>query len=375
MAALCAVLLATSCADAGCLPFGSKLDRLVEQLGGGCCRYSTLPTDAQPDSTCKPQFPVTGKLLYGAPYCVQWAANCLGEMGPEARSAVPALIAALRGGQNNFDTGDGVIPARDSIAVALGKTRDPRALAPLFEALANPKPIENSGSPKPAGEEAALEALGYLGEPALPEVPRIASYLSRPNRDPSERHVARAAAEALARLGDSRGVPPLVAVLEDPVRTAAAAYALREFGPRAAPAVPVLRRLIARDPDGENNFVLRSALFAIAGRDARGMVPNNYESEIEAINMFLNDLLRNHRVKTSRMHLNPPGNLIEVHVRGGPEVTLHFDRQRWIADRAVTGTIVAIMPGSETRSYTYATRGEAEAVLTRVLVAAPAAKP
>ena len=63
------------------------------------------------------------------------AARMLGEMGPKAVDAVPALIDELENGSNDIETGDGGFPCRSEIALALGKIGDKRAIRPLIEKL------------------------------------------------------------------------------------------------------------------------------------------------------------------------------------------------------------------------------------------------
>ncbi len=65
--------------------------------------------------------------------CKILAAQWLGEMGPDGAAAVPVLIDELVHGHNDIDTGDGILAYRSTIALALGKIGDPRAIDPLIE--------------------------------------------------------------------------------------------------------------------------------------------------------------------------------------------------------------------------------------------------
>ncbi len=116
------------------------VDELVAQVGNRCCDDLTEPTQERPDTSCKRRDgSVSPFRVDGAHSCVRWAAECLGEMGPAATAAVPALLEALESGPNTFDTGDGVIMARDAVMRALGRIGDERAVQPLLDALADPR--------------------------------------------------------------------------------------------------------------------------------------------------------------------------------------------------------------------------------------------
>ncbi len=94
-------------------------------------------------------------------------------------------------------------------------------------------------------QEAAAQALGQIGKPAVPSLVQALRH-----RDPE---VRRNAALVLARIGPpaAEAVPELIASLDDQeegVRMAAT-RALGQIGPAAAPAVPALmRRLVEPRP-------------------------------------------------------------------------------------------------------------------------------
>ncbi len=110
------------------------------------------------------------------------AAQWLGDMGPAAVAAVPVLIDALENGPNDIDTGDGILPYRSTIAIALGKIGDTRAIDPLMEKL---KVKEHAtfphgysggslpGQPIGVGQQAIVVALGMFGAEAKPAIPLI----------------------------------------------------------------------------------------------------------------------------------------------------------------------------------------------------------
>lgn len=93
--------------------------------------------------------------------------------------------------------------------------------------------------------EAAADALGRIGEPAVPELVRM---LQDP--DPALR---RQAADVLARIGPRAGaaVPQLTLALDDadPQVRRSAARALGQIGPDAAAAVPTLMRILREDEE------------------------------------------------------------------------------------------------------------------------------
>ena len=110
------------------------------------------------------------------------AARMLGKMGPEAVDAVPALLEALKNEPNDIDTGDGVLPYRSEIAIALGKIGDTRAIAPLTEKLkVHEKATLGAGysggtspyQPTGVGHAAIVEALGMFGDKAKSAAPFI----------------------------------------------------------------------------------------------------------------------------------------------------------------------------------------------------------
>ncbi|MFM7636112.1 MAG: HEAT repeat domain-containing protein, partial [Cyanobacteriota bacterium] len=85
-------------------------------------------------------------------------ARCLGQLGPAARPAVPALLRVLESGPADRDTGQGytgvgVVSVRAAVIEALGRIGDGRALAPLARVLAT----------EPAHARVSLEALQALG--------------------------------------------------------------------------------------------------------------------------------------------------------------------------------------------------------------------
>jgi hypothetical protein len=100
------------------------------------------------------------------------AARCLGQLGPAARPAVPALLRALDSGPGDRDTGHGttgvgVISVRRAVIEALGRIGDARALGPLARVLAT----------KPAYARVSLEAMQALGPQASSQAGLITAVL------------------------------------------------------------------------------------------------------------------------------------------------------------------------------------------------------
>lgn len=244
---------------------GDKVKALIAQLQGRCCTYEIKRTEENPFGFCykksEPYVPIP--LL---PYrCVSWAAECLGEMGKQAREAVPALIQALETGPNNFDTGDGPISPRDEIIIALGKSGDPRAVKPLIAAIYSTRPVDASWTTRPSSGKlekpyAPIEALGLMGSVAHEAVPHIIPFLK--NSDP---YLFRAAAKALGQIKDPRTIPALLEALNHPTDASLAAEALGEFGAQAKPAVPILVKMIERSPNREGSFLVIDAIRKISG--------------------------------------------------------------------------------------------------------------
>ena len=141
------------------------------------------------------------------------AARMLGEMGPKAVDAVPALIEELENGSNDIETGDGGFPYRSEIALALGKIGDKRAIRPLIEKLKiKEKATFSSGysggtfphEPLGIGHPAIVEALGMFGKDASEAVPFI-----RAIADTEDYRLQRKIKDALARIENGGHHPEL----------------------------------------------------------------------------------------------------------------------------------------------------------------------
>jgi HEAT repeat protein len=192
-----------------------------------------------------------------------WAAEALGEIGPDAVEAAPALVAALedpevhvrfRAAEALGNIGPAAVEAVPALVTAL-KDQDTLLVAPsAAQALGKIGPdaieavpvllatLEDPGIHSAIRFEAA-RALGNIGADAAVAGPALVSVLRDPNAS-----VRLCAAEALGKIGPDavEAVPPLVAALEDPdldVRCNAA-RALGNIGPDAAMAGPALVNLL-----------------------------------------------------------------------------------------------------------------------------------
>lgn len=162
------------------------------------------------------------------------ACDALAEMGPEARAAVPELLAGLR---------DRTWPGRGGTARALLHIAptDPIVVTEVLKALGD--------SPARVREDVAF-ALGNVTPPATWAVPKLAELIK--DKDWS---VAYAAADSLEQLGPdaAAAVPALIGLLrasDESVRSAAI-RALGKIGPEAKPAVATLVVLLGSADEGD----------------------------------------------------------------------------------------------------------------------------
>ena len=110
------------------------------------------------------------------------------------------------------------------MASALGHLKDPRALGALTEAVFDPRNRDL--------RLCAIQSLGMIGDPSA--VPTLIAALEA-NNTPV------AAANALARLGDERGVLPIIAAASDPQKQLWMVMALGELG--SSLALPYLQSI------------------------------------------------------------------------------------------------------------------------------------
>jgi HEAT repeat protein len=148
------------------------------------------------------------------------AAVFLGNMGPAAESATPALIASLRFVQDRD---------RKAAIAALAQIGLPRpqVVAALAALLDDAEDVED-----------AAKALATLGPGAAAAVPRLEKLLATPD-------AAAHAADALCRIAGAKApyVAALIRCLDGP-QAQAAATALARLGTAAQPALPALRQIL-----------------------------------------------------------------------------------------------------------------------------------
>lgn len=172
------------------------------------------------------------------------AAKKLAEMGTEAKKAGPALVMAVKSDKDLF--------VRRFAAQALGEVgADPKTAVPALSALLKEDTKELT--------EAAIGALGKLGEPA---VPALVQALKKKDADPKKKEkgnkkgpatpnrsafLRAKAAVALGEIGSAAksAVPALIDALKDASIRADVAIALGNIGSAAKEAVPALREAVA----------------------------------------------------------------------------------------------------------------------------------
>lgn len=225
----------------------NRLNELVDQLEGKICKYEIR------GNACVNRNPLAFFLRrQDKGQCVIDAARALGMMGPEALSAVPALIEALAK-YRNVDSGDGIILVRSEIALALGLIGDPAAIKPLIGILDFDDPvILSSTAAVPAGYKliegtssgAVVDALGMFGPQAKEAVMYIVPLLKYSDGNHYLKYVSSNAAKALGQIKASESIPALIEALDNPICRVDAAEALGNFGPQAREALPILNALI-----------------------------------------------------------------------------------------------------------------------------------
>jgi HEAT repeat protein len=203
------------------------------------------------------------------------AADVLGQIGPPARAASPALVAALKDADPTVrlvavqsvsklaPEVPGAVPALVELFPDVGAVR---ALAGFGPAAADAVPRLTAllDDPDPMVRRNACRTLGRVGAAAKSAVPTLTARLTDP--DPPVREYA---AKALGWIGPSAApaIPDLVKLLEDPepVAREGAVQALGDLGPAAKGELAKVQAMKA-DPD--------KRVQAAAGRAERLIDPN-----------------------------------------------------------------------------------------------------
>lgn len=180
------------------------------------------------------------KLKSSDPDTRRAAAKELGELGPDAADAVPALAAALKdsdkfvrrfAAQSLAKMGDAAKPARE----------------PLAAILKNPAEVREV-------QEAAAQALANAGKPA---VSALADAVKNNDLPPS---VRTRAADSLGQIGKDAvdAVPALTLALKAQTVRLNAATALGKIGPEASAAIEKMQEMY--DKKGERDRPFKAAL-------------------------------------------------------------------------------------------------------------------
>jgi HEAT repeat protein len=175
----------------------------------------------------------------------EYSASALGKLGEDARPAVPNLLRALRSEVEGLR-----LKAIQALA-ELGPID--KAIVPgLSQALLNPVH-------KPEVQKAIVEAIGKMGDVAVPELVRIL-------RNGVVRHRELAAIQ-LGELGPlaAKAIPDLTFTLRHatPAVRAASATALGEMGEQAKSALPALKQMAMADRDPKAKQAAENAVSKI----------------------------------------------------------------------------------------------------------------
>lgn len=186
---------------------------------------------------------------YELPTTRAHAAKVLGQMGPAAGPAVPALIKALQHKE---------LQVRRAAAGALGNIGpDPDAIRALVACLKDPKALARTQ---------AAESLGWIGPPAKEAVSPLKKMLE--DKEPVMRL---AAAEALYRITNTAEpqLPVVISVLEERHGSmrSRAARVLGEMGPSAEEALPAMEAVLKVSQDPEVRKDIEDAIHKIRGKE------------------------------------------------------------------------------------------------------------
>jgi HEAT repeat protein len=200
------------------------------------------------------------------------AAAALGQIGPPAVSAVPALIRALHDKGRNAFVNDAAEKALSQIGpVAIPLLKDAlcgeygagsgKALAGMGT-RALPTLIE--GLKTEGCRAGAAIGVGQMGPMAASAVPALIAAVADNSRD-----VRTWSVRALGQIGPQAkdAVPVLIATLKDSDKWVRldAVVALGKIGPAARPAIPGLRAMLS-DPDQQIRLNAQATLKAIEAR-------------------------------------------------------------------------------------------------------------
>jgi len=206
------------------------------------------------------------------------ASSALMQLGPDARAAIPALIAVAREKPGDPANPEHGLWGPDRRAIeALGRIapateREGEAVAALVEVLR---------APDASKWNSAIYALEPFGAAAAPAIPALIHLLRQSVTSQSPFVNGASVARALGRIAPgTESAVAAVAALNDLLRAdqhrSAAAQALGEFGPAAASAIPDLIRILRTTADTDRDLEAGHAAFCL-GRVAPG-TPSSAEA-------------------------------------------------------------------------------------------------
>jgi HEAT repeat protein len=196
------------------------------------------------------------------------ACSLLGKLGPEARAAIPALIAIVRETPSRAAGPDPpfgypYIPAIAALAQIAPDTESARQVVPVLTGLVGAEPPDRASK--------AVEALGKFGpaaESAVPELIRALPGNVRVHEMPPRTLLV---AQALSRIAPGtrsagEAMTALVGLLQsgDSETRRAAGDALGTFGPAAESVIPDLIRILKDSADTDIAGAANSAAWALS---------------------------------------------------------------------------------------------------------------
>lgn len=190
-----AVLFLATAASGGT---GQRLDRLILQAKGEAQFYDGAGSDlGWFASLTTRNFAERARID---------AVRLLAREGANAAAAVDPLIELLANGPNDYDTGDGIIPFRSEVALALGRIGDAKAVDALVARIRlppEPATLTAGASVAPAGRTPTLrphiacaESLALFGARAGRAIPALQD-AERSIPEESAKRAVRAAVEAI----------------------------------------------------------------------------------------------------------------------------------------------------------------------------------
>ena len=232
------------------------------------------------------------------------ACTKLGELGPEARAAVPALVGVLHDGPVAYWAACALRSIGPDAATAVrkeiegNKKAHPRARLMARLVLAKEPPfaelLRSFRDPQPETRFWAIDTLARLGKADPRLAPKVCTQLEGVGHDDKDPAIRAAAVFVVAELDEDAGraVRLLTRVLTDkqarPAARARAAEALGKFGPKARFAEPALVSAL-REPDPLLARRAAASLGRVGAGDGEAL-PALYRLAVDAAGMGYADL-------------------------------------------------------------------------------------